>query len=278
MRCHLQTPPRRMAGQPSADRPWRVAAASAVGTSHLATGAPCQDAHAWRLVTGPAGPVAAAVVSDGAGTAARSADGARLACDSFIEMVEAVVAGDGVAALDRERVHAWIGEFQASIQRLAAEAGTRPRDYACTLVGAVIGLNWSVFVQVGDGSIVVRSAGDPDYGWVFWPEAGEYANTTFFITEDRAIEHVQFEGAPLRYAEVALFTDGLQRMVLHLGDRTVHQPFFTSMFRVLEGDSVPSDGLLSERLHAYLGSDVVNARTDDDKTLVLMRRTDGGGV
>lgn len=136
-----------------------------------------------------------AVVSDGAGTATRSAEGSRLACDSFLEMVEGVVAEDGVRALDRARVHLWLEQYQSLILQLAAESGARARDYACTLVAAVIGVEWSIFIQVGDGTIVVRSAGDPDYGWVFWPEAGEYANTTFFITEERAIDHLQFEGA-----------------------------------------------------------------------------------
>jgi hypothetical protein len=228
------------------------------------------------VLDGGSDPVIVAVVCDGAGTAGRSAEGARLACSSFLATVAGVVAEHGVLGLVRERIEAWIYEFQAAIGQLAAETSTRPRDFACTLVAAVVSSDWSVFLQVGDGTIVVRSATDPDYGWVFWPEAGEYANTTFFITEDRAVEHLQFEGAPLHYAEVALLTDGLQRLVLHLGDRSVHQPFFASMFKVLRGEDVPSDAVLGERLAAYLGSEIVNARTDDDKTLVLLRRADRG--
>ncbi len=152
----------------------------------------------------------------------------------------------------------------------------RVRDYACTVLAAVVGPDWSVFLQIGDGVMVVRSAGDPDYGWVFWPEDGEYANTTFFVTDERAREHLQFEGSDLDYEEVALLTDGLQRLVLNLGDRTVHQPFFSSMFRALGGPTLVPPGVYADRLGAYLNSDTVNARTDDDKTLVLLKRTREG--
>jgi hypothetical protein len=224
-------------------------------------------------MVGPDGPVAFAVVSDGAGTATHAAEGAELACLSFIEMVKRVVASDGVRGLSQTCVHNWLRDYQSLICQHATDRGARPRDFACTLVAAVIGVGWSAFLQVGDGAIVVRED-DSDYGWVFWPERGEYANTTFFITDKQAINHLQFEGASRRYTEIALLTDGIQHMVLHYGHRTAHQPFFTSMFAVLEGDSVPSDEVLSEKLSAFLNSEAVNARTDDDKTLILMRRTE----
>lgn len=273
----MRIQPPQTGGPQSANRSWRVAAASAIGTSHATAGTACQDAHAWREMLTPNGSVVVAVVSDGAGTAMRSAEGAAMACSSLVEMVTATVEERGVRGLDRPRIEAWIDEFQEAVRDLAQATEARPRDFACTLVAAVVSFDWSVFLQIGDGTIVVRHAADPDFGWVFWPESGEYANTTFFLTEDRAATHLQFEEASFRYTELALLTDGLQRLVLNFADRTVHQPFFANMFRVLGGGEAPPDQLLGDRLGSYLESETVNARTDDDKTLILLRHAAASG-
>ena len=61
---------------------WRVAAASVVGTSHVKSGQPCQDAHEWRVL--PSGFLIAAV-ADGAGSAALAEIGATLAARAAVQ-------------------------------------------------------------------------------------------------------------------------------------------------------------------------------------------------
>ena len=75
-----------------------------------------------------------------------------------------------------------------------------------------------------------------------------------------------------RIDEVALFSDGLQRLALHYQTRTAHAGFFKPMLATLR--AAPADALesLSTQLAAYLSSPAVNERTDDDKTLVLATR------
>jgi hypothetical protein len=68
--------------------------------------------------------------------------------------------------------------------------------------------------------------------------------------------------------EVALLTDGLQSLALRFASREAHGPFFEPMFERLRGPEQPSESELA----AFLGSGPVNARTDDDKTLVLATR------
>ncbi len=66
------------------------------------------------------------------------------------------------------------------------------RDYACTLLFALVGVEAAVFRQIGDGVIVVNDQSS-HWSWVFWPERGEFANTTFFVTDAVAADHLRFD-------------------------------------------------------------------------------------
>ena len=157
------------------------------------------------------------------------------------------------------------------ITSLAVEEGNQVRDYACTLLGAVVGQSGAAYLQIGDGAIVVTGEEVGDYGWIFWPQHGEYANTTNFLTEERAAETLEFEIGPA-VNEVAVFTDGIERLVLDFSSNAVHSPFFRPIFKWLATTEPTDEQQPSEALITYLGSDHVNKRTDDDKTLVIATR------
>ena len=253
-------------------RLWRTAYASSLGTSHLKTGLPCQDAGACAVVQGAeGGEVLIAAVSDGAGTAKRSEAGASLAVYRFLRDFAKV----NPALIDRAFVIKWIGSVQEEIAALAADEGNQTRDYACTMLGAVVTESGAIYLQIGDGAIIVGSEEVGEYSWIFWPQHGEYANTTNFLTQEQAAETVQFEtGAPVR--EIALFSDGIERLVLDFSAKTVHSPSFQPIFKWLAGTEPSDKKQPAEALIAYLSSDHVNKRTDDDKTLVMATRADPG--
>ena len=122
--------------------------------------------------------------------------------------------------------------------------------------------------------MVVADSEEHNYGHVFWPDRGEYANTTHFVTQDDAIEHLQFESIRRRIMEVALLTDGLQAIALNYQAQTAHEPFFKGVFAPLRSATEGCSRELSESLAAFLSSPRVNEKTDDDKTLVLASRAD----
>ena len=260
-------------------RGWRTAYASAVGTSHARTGAPCQDAGRCEVITAADGSeILIASVSDGAGSAAQSEHGARLAVDSFHRAFSETAREDpSLAFLDADSARAWLAELQREIAGLAEESGLSPRDYACTFLGAVVGPTASVFLQIGDGAIVVADAETGDgHDWIFWPQHGEFANSTFFVTMEEAGQVMEFarreaaESEPLR--ELVLFSDGLERLILDMRARTVHSPSLRPILDWLAGTEPAADGAPSAILSTYLGSANVNRRTDDDKTLVMAMR------
>jgi len=252
---------------------WRTAYASVIGTAHLRTGAPCQDAGRCTVLRASDGCEAlVAAASDGAGTAARSEIGASLAVETFIaEFGGAAGIDPTLARIDRDFVSSWIARFQARIATRASAEGCTPSDFACTLLGAVVTATNAVYVQIGDGAIIVGTEEPDHYAWVAWPQHGEYANTTHFLTEEHAATVVQFEKGPA-IDEIALFTDGIERLVLDSAHRSVHAPAFRPIFAWLRTTAPGCPSAPSEALTAYLGSAQVNARTDDDKTLVMATR------
>jgi hypothetical protein len=172
--------------------------------------------------------------------------------------------------MDQGHVNTWLQAARDALAELATSQGESLREYATTLLGAVVAPTHSVFFQIGDGAIVVRPT--PADGWCFivWPQHGDYANTTHFLTQDDALERVAVEACQGPIQDMAVFSDGIEGLVLHAASRTVHAPFFDSMITPVRalGDPGPSSEL-SSALAEYLESAAVCARTDDDKTLIL---------
>jgi hypothetical protein len=156
----------------------------------------------------------------------------------------------------------------------AAEANDhKARDYSCTLLAAIIGPGHAAFVQIGDGAIVVSHGDEDGWSYVFWPQHGEFANTTNFIQSDGLENVIAFELAPRCIHQFAIFSDGIENLVLHQASRSVHQSFFHSMIQpVRNAGTTGLDEALSQALRRYLGSSAICERTDDDKTLVLASR------
>jgi hypothetical protein len=259
------------------DVEWRVAHTSVIGTSHEKTGLPCQDAGCCRIVSDPEGRhVLLAVACDGAGSASRSLDGATLAVNGFLKEFSEATSHSGLDGITREFVEDWLSRLRAEIRDRAEVADLSPREFACTLLGAVVGQDRAAFFQIGDGAIVVSNRAEADdYGWIFWPQHGEFANQTNFVTQDDALEVLEFELGERSVDEVAIFTDGIERLVLDLQEKTAHAPFFRTLFGWVaktKPAAVNEEIPTSEVMGRYLGSKQINDRTDDDKTLILASR------
>jgi hypothetical protein len=257
-----------MSIQPGSSR-WKVLAGSTAGTSHTRVGTPCQD---YSLVTfaGPAElPTVVLVCADGAGSSSRADRGAKLASITVATAAtSALDAGLLVTDITSETAIGW---YEVARRRLALEAcieGLDIREYACTLLLAIVCDRSALFVQIGDGAIVFRANGD--YQTAFWPQSGEYANTTNFLSARDFHQHLGFRAVSSPLDDVALITDGLQPLALHNATRTVHAPFFDPMFAALRSESDPDR--LEVPLRQFLTSTPVTTRTDDDTTLILATR------
>jgi hypothetical protein len=260
---------------------WRAIGASVIGTSHLATETRCQDHCAYAVVERAAGDALIVAVADGAGTAPASFHGAKAAVEVATAhlaeaLADAPLLGDGDAAADELDARDAVGTatiaaaFAAARERvlaLAAEEARDVRDYASTLLLAVATPDATLAGQIGDGAIVID---DGALRAATWPQQGEYANVTHFLVQDDALERlVTVELGPAR--RIAVFSDGLQSLALQYESQSPYEPFFAPFFDYLESAAKP-DAEVEDELRAYLDSAGVNARTDDDKSLVLAVR------
>jgi hypothetical protein len=123
--------------------------------------------------------------------------------------------------------------------------------------------------QLGDG---VAVAARQDGGWFLAaaPQKGEYANETHFLTQADALERLAVWVFAEPVHALAVMTDGLLRLVLDLERNTPHLPFFRPLLAFAH--EVRDEDQGRAELAAFLGSDRVSARTDDDTTLVLAVR------
>lgn len=251
---------------------WHYVYASVPGVAHRTSGTECQDACAVRRLEASDGrPALALAVADGAGSATEARAGAELACQTLLTECAAWLAQTPDAEWTRAVAETLIEQVRTALSQRAAETGLPVREFACTLLGAVLADDHALFLQIGDGAIIIN-AGD-GYRPVFWPQGGEYPNETFFVTDANAAESLECALLTEPIIEIALLTDGLQPLALHYQSRQAHEPFFRPLFQCLR--DYPETGCLLElaaALERFLDSPAVNQRTHDDKTLILASR------
>lgn len=237
---------------------WKVVYGSVPGTSHVLSGFPCQDYCTGKVV----GMNLIVACADGAGSAELSQFGSKVAVDRFLEVATCNVAPS------KEQLEAWVDVARQRLIDEATAKGVTPRQLACTFLAALVGDGWAAFVQVGDGIIVFD--GPEGYNLAFWPNNGEYANTTRFLSEDDYQRHMRVEIVHRQLSEVAVLTDGLQMLALDIAGGKVHAPFFAPLFKTVKNSG--DQAALETSLLKFMNSPRVNERTDDDKSLILATR------
>lgn len=251
---------------------WKYIFASETGTSHKKASLPCQDSsYCEEILTKDNSSVLVAIVSDGAGSAIKADVGSKLACRLFAKEIKSFFeTGRCINDVTLEFIQEFILYFQDASSMLAKEEGFTSRDFACTFLAAIVGESSAVFVQVGDGAIVISSEENlNDYSCVFWPQQGEYANMTNFITDANVLNNIEYKFFTHQIKKLAVFTDGIQHLALHYQTQTAHSPFFRSMFNWLSKEPIGFSQELANSLAIFLNSQKVIDITDDDKTLIL---------
>jgi len=248
---------------PALPRPWRVTAASVPG-SKRAAGESGDDAHAWTIEGG----WLVAAVADGAGSARRSAEGATLAAAFFVEHFAWALAEEPTVSADR-----LFDSFEATriaLERLCSRAGGSLNDFATTLCVAVASDTEVWAAQVGDGAVVLQTAGD--FEALASTTRGEFLNETTFLTSSSWRREASVERRSVTSPSLALLTDGLGLLALDLVSGVPHAPFFEPLFAFCASTNDAIDRDTDEGaigLERFLRSERVGSRTDDDLTLLI---------
>lgn len=170
---------------------------------------------------------------------------------------------------DIDVIWQWLDDIRDCHSLAAERKGVPRRELASTLVTLISDGQRTVAAHVGDGAAAVRYGESGGWHALSWPEQGEYAATTFFLTDDPAPRlRVTLLEDPID--AVAVFTDGIERLALDFAGMIAHDPFFSGMISPIQASSVYGLNVgLSKSLASFLDTDAVNEKTDDDKTLVL---------
>lgn len=251
---------------------WCFVNASAAGTAHSRSNMPCQDSSLVDVALTSAGEeILIAVVSDGAGSAAKAEAASDFVCrELFKKAEECCKAQPCLAEIGEGHIKGWILGIREDLLTRGHVEGVKLTDYACTVLLAIVGASEAIYAQIGDGAIVVGDGAM--YSVVFWPETGEYANTTYFITDEDLEHHLKITKTNVPPCELAILTDGLQRIALKYDTKTPYHPFFLPMFQRLQTEVAGMPYELCDELERFLSSAAINERTDDDKTLLLAAR------
>jgi hypothetical protein len=249
---------------------WTVSAASVRGPDHAGEGRPREDACAWRVD----GERLVAAVADGAGSAARSREGARLCSTALVEALVTVPPpppGDG-GAVARAAIEAALAGVRAAIaERLEAFPAGALRDYAATVVGVWAEGEDGWLFHIGDGAGAAARLDDLGDAVVSPPENGSFAEETFFFTDRawrRRLRITPFESRDL----VVLTSDGAGSFTFAPRWQGLEAEFVAPLARHLEQRPPAAARRTLARVLRAPGAQAISG---DDKTLVLARLRDG---
>ena len=166
----------------------RVACGRIVGRSHAATAAPCQDfVSVYRSST-----MACIALADGAGSRPKSEHGAEAVVREVLRVLSADF-DDFYKKCCSEPRDLGRNLHQKLITALCNEAELQDCEVdalASTLLFVAHKGNRFIAGHIGDGVIAqVDETGTPTV--LSFPENGEYANTTVFVTDIKAAEHLR---------------------------------------------------------------------------------------
>ncbi len=245
---------------------WSVKAASVTGASHRKINVHCQDAHCYLPL--PNG-VLVAAVADGAGTAKRAEDGARIAAKTAVTWLAEQKDRLPPAEYDFKWQILLRGAFNAAlvaVENEAARVDGQTRDFASTLILMLASDKYVVGAQIGDGAIVVAENPTKMFA-LTTPQRGEYLNETVFLHSEGAIKKAQIRVWSGKPECVAMFTDGLQMLALTLPAGNPHAPFFSPLWKFAKAKTEDAEG--KAELTTFLQSTKISARASDDLTLLL---------
>jgi serine/threonine protein phosphatase PrpC len=128
---------------------WRIAFASATGTSHLKLNKGCDDSCTAEILTSEEDEVVILCVADGAGTASRSAEGAQEVCNCFLRICKTIFESGSAfsGATERTIREDWIAQLRDALVSKACDEASELRDFATTFLGAVLADDHCIFCK-----------------------------------------------------------------------------------------------------------------------------------
>ncbi|BAY17375.1 hypothetical protein NIES21_32120 [Anabaenopsis circularis NIES-21] len=258
---------------------WKAIACSATGTCHIDRNVPCQDYGDYIVIDD----VIVGAVADGAGSAKHSDIGSKLAVKTTLSHLYRLLRWNKRKNEDlrkpitpdiaKKTFNDTLTKVKDVLNKEVQSKGFSINDLACTLLVFCATPTWIAAMQIGDGFIVVKLKESNNYQLLFPPDKGEYANETTFVTSTNAFSRMKVDVIIGKQEFICASTDGLERLAIDFRTGEAFSGFFNPFEQGLrERDKHEEEKSLED----WLYSEGVNARTDDDKTLLVCLYEESG--
>ncbi len=247
----------------SSSRKIRVVAASVCGPMHRYRKMPCQDYFKHKIC----GRNFVAVVSDGAGSAKYGKIGARVICETMVDLL-ANCRFDNIKAKILSSIET--ARRKLMRHRLNKSKGTDGLiDFSATVVGAVCSPEGEgLFFHIGDGAGIALSGDDYDCFVASKPENGNFSCETFFYTMDDWKDSLRF--TPFEHADtIFLMSDGLTNFAFSADYSRIEKGFIAPINTFLRNEKSRPKALRA--LNNTLNLPMAKRLNSDDKTLLWAR-------
>lgn len=241
--------------------PWAVFSATRAGRPELK---PNGDACHHAVVAGGALVLA---LADGAGAAARGAQGAALAVEASVSFLERSLSETPLSAfVERPRLATEaLRAAREAIVHAAVEASAPLSDYSTTLLVIIATAREAIATQIGD-SLAFWKNPRGRYVLACRPKPQPYPNTPFLLTDVDYADHLSCRAVRYGPRSILLATDGIARLLVTLPKLSPHEPFFRWLSQAM-GSRSPQTVL-----DHVVASPETHRRTDDDVTLLYAQR------
>lgn len=257
---------------------WNRGSASLQGTSHVSSRTPCQDAHEVHILREHL----IVAVSDGMGSAKYSHHASQLVVNKVVSHINRQL---GRKHLRFVRLNSIVRRFfpikydrmlhdacKLARDELVARAQRKQhnlRDYACTLIVAIVTPDGWHVIHIGDGAAVgFRDANTPVT--LSRPNNGEYANSTTPLTATDWFKHLRYCHGNEALHALAVFSDGIQNLCINHKTGDAYPGFFVPILNWFKG--LPTGAKYDVACQQFLDSPQIRQKSDDDLTLVMAWR------
>jgi hypothetical protein len=247
-----------------------ASAAKLVGRSHLETATGCQDAVSIATTRNSA----CIALADGAGSKKHSAIGAQTVANAIsahvvrnFDQLYRYIERNSDLALDMVMITAL-----RALRGKAKRQGVTLDALASTLLFSAFKSGRYIAGHIGDGVVGIKT-GD-EIGVLSPPENGEYANTTYFITDKNARSHLRlYSGLAKEGYGAILMSDGTAESLFAKASSTLG----TAVTRIFSWSEELSPRKMDLVLLANLEQVFSKKTTDDCSVAVLTARNKPSG-
>ena len=235
----------------------RVVATKITGGLHMAKHTPCQDFYHYAC----SGNKLVAVVSDGAGSAKYGKIGAKVICETLVNLL---INTPFKEVEDAVKCAIEIAREKLIIHRLnKSKTEQEILNFSATVVGVVYHRDRGVFFHIGDGAGIALCGADECI--ISYPENGCFDCETYFYTMKNWRDCLRFTEI-VKANSLFLMTDGVTRFALAHDAKRLKEGFVLPINDYLQAE--PNKVRALQALTNTLDTGQARKLNSDDKTFL----------